>query len=154
MGHRDVYSYHGYYGERLYAVWSSMKGRCYNKNNDKYKNYGERNIKVCDDWKNSYESFRSWAYKNGYDDGAKYGECTLDRIDVNGNYEPSNCRFVSIAEQMINTTRNKEFICVETGVIWNNIHECARKMALNYKNIWAVLNGKKKSHGGYRFRYI
>lgn len=131
-----------------------MKGRCYSKNNAKYKNYGARGIIVCDDWKYSYESFRKWAYENGYDETAEYGKCTLDREDVNGNYEPLNCRWVPISKQMLNTTRNKLFICVETNVIWNNIHECARAMSLDYKHIWDVLKRKRKTHGGYHFKYL
>lgn len=61
---------------------------------------------MCEEWKHNYIHFKRWAEENGYDAGAKRGECTLDRIDVNGNYEPSNCRWVNMKVQSNNTRRN------------------------------------------------
>lgn len=92
---------------RLYGVWDGMKRRCYDKKHDHFKAYGGRGIKVCDEWKSNFKTFAEWALENGYDETAPYGECTLDRIDVNGNYEPSNCRFVSLKEQNRNRRDNK-----------------------------------------------
>ncbi len=90
---------------RLYkSVWNKLFQRCYNQNCHDYKNYGGRGIKVCDDW-HSYLSFRNWAVANGYDEAAPYGVCTLDRIDVNGDYCPENCRFVDLTTQC----RNKQY---------------------------------------------
>lgn len=57
---------------------------------------------MCNEWRNDYVAFREWALKNGYDANAQYGKCTIDRIDVNGNYEPNNCRFVSMMVQSKN----------------------------------------------------
>lgn len=88
--------------ERLYSVWKGMKNRCYCKNLDVYKYYGKRGIEVCAEWKNDYAAFRKWALENGYDENAPHGKCTIDRIDNNGNYEPNNCRFVSMAVQNMN----------------------------------------------------
>lgn len=94
---------HGYANkERLYDIWKNMKRRCYDKSNKRYENYGGKGVIVCDEWKNDYLSFRKWAYANGYND-----ELTIDRIDVNGNYEPSNCKWSSWKEQMNNQTRNR-----------------------------------------------
>jgi hypothetical protein len=92
---------------RLFNVWQNIKRRCYTQTNPSYKYYGERGIKVCKEWLDSFEVFRQWAYANGYDENAPKGKCTIDRIDVNGNYEPSNCRWVSMAEQNKNTRRSK-----------------------------------------------
>lgn len=81
-----------------------MKVRCYNKNTDHWERYGARGITVCDEWRNNYEAFRDWALENGYTD-----ELTLDRKDWNGNYEPSNCRWVTNAEQQRNKSNNKRY---------------------------------------------
>lgn len=90
---------HGDSFKRLYFMWTSMKNRCHVKSNPSYPNYGGRGIKVCDEWANDYSVFKKWAIENGYDENAKRGECTLDRIDVDGNYEPDNCRWVNMKEQ-------------------------------------------------------
>lgn len=93
--------------DRLYYVWQKMRLRCCDKKDKSYKNYGGRGISVCDEWRNDYAAFRAWAFANGYNESAKRGDCTLDRIDVNGDYCPNNCRWVSMAEQCRNTRKNK-----------------------------------------------
>jgi ribosomal protein L35AE/L33A len=86
---------HGMSGTRLYDIWKNMKGRCYRKSSTHYHRYGGRGIIVCDEWKNSFENFMKFAFDNGYTD-----ELTIDRIDNDKNYEPSNVRFVSNAENV------------------------------------------------------
>lgn len=83
--------------KKIYAAYNDMRGRCYNKNRDRYKSYGGRGIRVCSFWLKSYKSFENWALKCGYEDGL-----TLDRIDVNKDYHPENCRWVTKEEQGFN----------------------------------------------------
>lgn len=99
---------HGSYQTRLYKVWAGIKIRCkYSKTNG-FDNYGGRGITICDEWLYNFENFKEWAINNGYDENAKYGECTLDRIDTDGNYSPNNCRWVSMKEQSRNKRNNKK----------------------------------------------
>lgn len=107
---------HGYSKERLYMVWIGMRERCYNKNATRYSCYGGRGIIVCKEWNNSYLAFREWALINGYDENAKKGECTLDRIDVNGNYCPENCRWISNTIQARNKRKRKHNTSGYTGI--------------------------------------
>ena len=82
-----------------YYTWNSMKSRCYNPKNDSYYRYGGRGIQVCDRWLNSYENFLE-------DMGHKPDECSLDRINNDGNYDPTNCRWATIYEQANNMSNN------------------------------------------------
>lgn len=91
---------HGMANNQLYRVWQGMRGRCNNKKSKSYKNYGGRGIKVCPEW-NEFLSFYNWAINNGYEKGL-----SIDRIDVNGNYEPKNCRWADSITQGNNTRRN------------------------------------------------
>lgn len=103
---------------RLYNIWLGVRTRCYNKKNAMYKHYGGRGIKMCEEW-NDYIVFKSWAMKSGYSENL-----SLDRIDVNGNYEPDNCRWATQKEQMRNTRKN-HFITfrgeTKTMVEWSEI---------------------------------
>lgn len=101
---KNKHKTHGMRNSRLYKEWQSMKSRCTYTCVNGYDNYGGRGIGVCDEWNHSFENFMLWALANGYDD-----TLTLDRIDVNGNYEPKNCRWVSTKQQGRNR-RNNNFI--------------------------------------------
>lgn len=99
---------HGLTNDRAYWVWAKIKSRCYNPNSREYKNYGARGIVMCDEWL-SPQVFIEWCYANGYDANAPKGECTLDRIDTDGNYEPSNCRWITNKEQQNNRRDNRVY---------------------------------------------
>lgn len=92
---------------RLYRVWYAMKGRCFCQTDSHYHLYGGRGITVCDEWSSSYEAFKDWALKNGYNPEAPHGDCTLDRIDVNGDYCPENCRWVTMKKQANNKQNSR-----------------------------------------------
>lgn len=112
---------------RIYRTWCNMKGRCYRKTAKRYNLYGGRGIKVCDEWKNSFIAFYDWALNNGYQDNL-----TIDRINVNGNYEPSNCRWVSNLEQQSNRSNNR-FITYNN--MTKTLSEWARIYNLNFKTL-------------------
>lgn len=87
---------------RLYRIWRGILNRCLDKNCNAYAGYGDRGISVCQEWFDSFAAFRSWAGANGYEDNL-----TIDRIDVNGHYEPGNCRWVTMQVQSENRRNNK-----------------------------------------------
>lgn len=95
---------HNMSNTRLYRIWNAMKRRCLTKTNDTFEHYGGRGIKICNEWIEDYMNFYNWAINSGYSD-----ELTIDRIEVNGNYEPSNCRWITIQEQQ-NNKRNNTYI--------------------------------------------
>lgn len=119
---------HNYFNTKPYHVWHDIKQRCLNPNNKAYKNYGGRGITICEEWKNP-ETFCKWSYANGYKEGL-----SIDRIDVNGNYEPSNCRWVDIKTQQRNKRTNNLLTI-------NNITHCVTDWAeILGISLWQVKN--------------
>src|SRR3972149_2287926 len=107
----QIHNYkHGETGGRLYLIWMNMKQRCYNINNTEFINYGGRDITICPEWANDYTKFRDWAVKNGYVDSL-----TIDRINNDGNYEPSNCHFVTRTENNRNTMKRNPYLDDKEG---------------------------------------
>lgn len=92
---------HGGRYTRLYNIWLNMKQRCSNPKASHYEYYGGKGISVCREWRDSFSSFREWAFANGYDE-----RLTLDRIERDKDYCPENCRWITQTEQMSNTSRN------------------------------------------------
>ena len=109
-----------------YSVWSGMISRCSNVNDRFYKNYGGRGISVAEEW-NDYNTFKEWMFKSGYDYGL-----SIERINVNGNYEPSNCCWATMKEQANNKT-NSRFITA-FGVT-KTLQQWSDKMGIGYKTI-------------------
>lgn len=104
---------HNLHSHPLYNVLKTMRQRCYNENNEDYKHYGARGIKICREWKNHPKTFINWCVENGWKKGL-----SIDRIDINGDYSPKNCRFVNQHIQCVNqrlSTRNKSGY---KGVSW------------------------------------
>jgi len=94
---------HGMHGTRLYRIWRGLFKRCHNRNATDYSNYGGRGIKVCDEWLD-FKVFYGWAMRNGYRE-----DLTIERIDVNGNYEPNNCCWITKSEQSLNRRKRTIF---------------------------------------------
>lgn len=129
---------HGESKTHLYQTWLNIKQRCYNPKFSKFEYYGGRGIIVCDEWKRSYEAFRDWALSNGYEDGL-----TIDRIDNDGNYEPSNCRWVTMKVQ----NNNKKQRGGAVSIVFNGeeikLIDLAKKLGINYQTLyWRYRNNK------------
>lgn len=128
---------HGLSKTKLYGVWSSMKNRCACESSTSWKNYGGRGIRVCDEWVNSFVAFKEWADQNGYSSGLQ-----LDRIDTNGDYSPSNCRFIS---PMANSNNRRNSKIVDVNGKKQTIRDICEETGLSYATIagrlragWAI----------------
>lgn len=110
---------HGNSDSPLYTVWLDMKRRCYNPKNTHYADYGGRGISICNEWMD-FGCFYDWAISTGYDESkAKTRQCTLDRIDTNGNYEPNNCKWSNQCEQNANKRISNKNTSGYIGISWN-----------------------------------
>lgn len=117
---------HGQADTRLYKIWQGMIQRCTNHNYTGYKNYGGRGICVCDEWLN-FITFYIWATRNGYD-----SVLSIDRVNNNGNYEASNCRWSNRIEQNNNSRHN---VCLEYNGQTKTIHQWSDVLGISYANL-------------------
>lgn len=113
--------------KKLYQVWKGMRARCYSPYHPSYQWYGERGIKVCEEWKNNFVSFKQWALANGFQ-----MNLTIERIDFNGNYEPSNCKWIERSEQSSNTRRT---IKIEYNGQTHHLKQWAKILGINYETL-------------------
>ena len=116
-------------GTRIYWIWQGMKGRCYNPNDARYDHYGGRGITVCEEWRDDFKAFYSWALENGYTD-----ELTIDRIDNDKGYFPENCRWADRETQSRNRSVN---INIKIGNATKTLSEWCEIFELDYKTIHA-----------------
>lgn len=119
---------HGKSSSRIYGIYRNMKTRCLNKNSPRYKDYGGRGITICDEWMDDFMSFYNWSVDSGYKE-----DLTIDRINNNGNYSPSNCRWATDTEQIRNRsntwlieingeTKTAQEWCLQNGVSYKLAH--------------------------------
>lgn len=122
-------------GTRLYEIWQGMRTRCYRVTDARYHRYGGRGISICDEWKNDFVAFYDWANKNGYSESL-----TIDRIDNNGNYDPTNCKWSTAEKQCNNRESN---IKITIGNTTKTLTQWCEIFDLEYSAIHAryVRNG-------------
>ncbi len=118
---------HGKSNTLIYNIWTSMKGRCLRKTSKDYPNYGGRGIKICDDWKNDFMTFYNWAISNGYKEGL-----TIERINPDGNYEPSNCIWLENEKQALN---RRNTILIEFKGKKQSIRKWSEELKINYNTL-------------------
>lgn len=119
---------HGKSDTRLYRIWRGIKERCLNKNCDRYKDYGERNITICKEWKDNFENFYNWSINNGYKENL-----TIDRINNDDGYNPKNCRWITKFEQNQN---RKHHIYIEYNGSKYNLAQYSRIVNLPYMKLY------------------
>jgi hypothetical protein len=143
------FQHHGMSQSRIYIEWKCMLLRCNTPSHKSYKDYGGRGISVCSQW-HEFPNFQEWALANGYNDNL-----TIDRIDVNGNYEPSNCRYVDMVTQC-NNRRSSKFLTYQGKTL--SVSQWARELGLSRNAIFGrlkrglpieeVLRTEKHAHRG------
>lgn len=116
---------------RTYQIWVGMRQRCSNPNRREYPRYGGRGITVCDEWQADYKAFYDWAMAHGYRE-----ELTLDRIDNDGPYAPSNCRWASPLEQSMNCRMRANTVWATLNGETKPLIEWARLLGIDYKKAY------------------
>lgn len=137
------------YGTRIYDIWRDMRNRCYLPNIKNYKYYGGRGITVCSEWigDKGFQNFYNWALTNGYNDSL-----TIDRIDVDGNYEPDNCRWVTKSVQ--NANRRNMGECEYIGVYRHGKYGYSTSIKYNNERVLVFSSRSKNECAEARNKFI
>lgn len=117
---------------RLYRIWANMKSRCYNPKASRFEHYGGKGVIICPEWLHDFRAFYDWAMSHGYSD-----ELSIDRIDVNGNYEPDNCRWERPKVQSNNLSVNRK---ITFNGVTRTLSEWATATGINRRTIAARLD--------------
>lgn len=129
---RGRFTTHGQSRTRLYSIYRGMLNRCYKHKTKRYERYGGRGIRVCNEWVNDFKAFYRWAMVNGY-----RNDLTIDRIDVNGDYAPGNCRWSNVKMQQNNLSTNKIISYMDQK---KTLARWCQELNLNYHTIFCRLN--------------
>lgn len=129
---RKAHTTHGKANERITKIWYGIRKRCYNPNSIYYSNYGGRGISMCDEWRSDFQSFYEWAMSHGYEE-----HLTIDRIDVNGNYCPENCRWITNEEQQNN--RRTSHLLTYNGET-HSMKDWAQLIGIKYSTLRGRIN--------------
>ena len=145
--YKNGFSFYNPSHKRLYRIWFDMRRRCYQPQNKRYKRYGGRGIKVCEEWRKDFQPFFDWAMANGYSD-----TLTLDRKEKNGDYCPENCRWADVYEQA-NNRANNHYITYRGET--KTMKEWSRELGIPYYTLrqrisrgWPVAEALEKPIGG------
>ena len=150
----DRITTHGLSNHRIYEIYNGMKQRCYNENNENYKHYGGRGISICDEWfdENGFINFYNWSKNNGYEE-----DLTIDRVDVNDGYRPSNCRWATKKEQVVNRRKEKIPIAISPNkeiYVIDCLEDFIKDNSFDRFTVYKCLNGEYRQHKGWQFEYI
>ena len=136
---------HGLIHQRIYRIWLAMKNRCGNAKMDSYKNYGKRGIKICEEWLSDFKKFHSWAILSGYNDNL-----TIERVDNNKGYEPSNCIWIPLPEQ---SKHRRNVIKIKYNNNFYTIPELAKFLGISYYKLYTKIK-KIKQYGVIEYERI
>ena len=148
------------YNNRLYNIYANIRYRCYTPTCQAYARYGGRGIKMCKEWFGSYHTFRDWAIANGYKDNL-----CIDRIDNDGNYEPKNCRWITVAENTARANKIHQHRHADRGRYYyaispnnelyefENANQFAKLHNLNANGVRRVARGERTNYKGWKFGY-